>query len=641
MNKNTNTILKDFIVSEEFIKEKGKQQKKGHFEKYQHFGPEYAKGVVDDSTLCKYIIDSDLKFSLLQFHSMQNYLIQRVIRYLKRDSSYTASQFLSKLQSSAKKFLTLESSNLEWDLNAKRLLVEISLDVYRLTIYHTQFSNIEKTRKKGYDFVKFLAKTIYYNPTVLMIKVFYYGYKHHKNEIHKKLWEKFYKYRILTLDYLIDLLYTHSKEKLKKSHKKRIACLKEMIGSLTKHFPNLEKIKTQYTSKFPLLDENPLQDISVMYVYDAGDQVRKIFKTYNAIDDINLSMSSSIIKCSVPDEYLQHEYLPYQDKLSALSTKQMQLKKPMCSEYSSSDSPQEITDKNPNDQFKPPHYSFNDMRSNISMPTYNTPVYRKSSFNFGPNNNQSELSETNNEQNLECTSTEKLKLENDNSLDEIKSLSDKNEQVQFEPEMFKDTLDKVIAFDNEPSSNYKVINDTKEYKLWLKTNENVYQVKGVMTVKGLTPEECYRMLNDFEIREKWDDIMCNFQVLRKTNEFIDHIYMMILAPWPVTDRDFVQKRTKAKNYKGYDYVMHFVSDDIQEMPQRKNFVRAMTHISGYLFKQSPDDPESTIMTLIAQTDIRGMVPKSLVNYNAQRMPKKWVRDFTDKGIMLKAKGVFN
>jgi len=67
----------------------------------------------------------------------------------------------------------------------------------------------------------------------------------------------------------------------------------------------------------------------------------------------------------------------------------------------------------------------------------------------------------------------------------------------------------------------------------------------------------------------------------------------------------------------------------------------MTHISGYLFKQSPDDPESTIMTLIAQTDIRGMVPKSLVNYNAQRMPKKWVRDFTDKGIMLKAKGVFN
>jgi len=75
---------------------------------------------------------------------------------------------------------------------------------------------------------------------------------------------------------------------------------------------------------------------------------------------------------------------------------------------------------------------------------------------------------------LECTSTEKLKLENDNSLDEIKSLSDKNEQVQFEPEMFKDTLDKVIAFDNEPSSNYKVINDTKEYKLWLKTNENVY-----------------------------------------------------------------------------------------------------------------------------------------------------------------------
>lgn len=99
-----------YIVSAEFIKDREKVQKKGNLDKFKQYGPEYAKSVVNDDTLCKYIIQKDLKFSLLQFHNMENYLTQRVIRYLKRDSIYSASKFLSKLQSSAKKYLNLEVS---------------------------------------------------------------------------------------------------------------------------------------------------------------------------------------------------------------------------------------------------------------------------------------------------------------------------------------------------------------------------------------------------------------------------------------------------------------------------------------------------------------------------------------------------
>lgn len=145
-------------------------------------------------------------------------------------------------------------------------------------------------------------------------------------------------------------------------------------------------------------------------------------------------------------------------------------------------------------------------------------------------------------------------------------LEEKDQEMEIDSDMFKDTLDKVVEFDNESSANYKVVHDSKAYKLWYKSIDNVYLVKGVMTVKGLSSKECFKMLVDFDVRVHWDHIMGDFAVLKKTNEHEDHIYMTIPAPWPVTDRDFVQKRTRATNYKGYDHVIHFVSDDIPEMP---------------------------------------------------------------------------
>lgn len=112
------------------------------------------------------------------------------------------------------------------------------------------------------------------------------------------------------------------------------------------------------------------------------------------------------------------------------------------------------------------------------------------------------------------------------------------------------------------------------------------------------------MIVDFDLRNKWDGIFSDFEVVEKMNDCQDIIYLRIVAPWGVTDRDFLQKRTVAHNYKGFEYSCHFVTADHDKKPKRKKHIRANTIISGYLFNKCKDDPNNTEVHIVACTDIK-------------------------------------
>lgn len=50
--------------------------------------------------------------------------------------------------------------------------------------------------------------------------------------------------------------------------------------------------------------------------------------------------------------------------------------------------------------------------------------------------------------------------------------------------------------------------------------------------------------------------------------------------------------------------MHFEHAEHPNKPNRKNHIRAHTIISGYLFKSDPENPNNTVVSIVAQTDVK-------------------------------------
>jgi hypothetical protein len=50
-------------------------------------------------------------------------------------------------------------------------------------------------------------------------------------------------------------------------------------------------------------------------------------------------------------------------------------------------------------------------------------------------------------------------------------------------------------------------------------------------------------------------------------------------------------------------------------PEKKGFIRAHSYIAGYVIRPIGNDTSLTIMT---QSDVKGIVPKYVVNYMAAR-----------------------
>ncbi len=106
---------------------------------------------------------------------------------------------------------------------------------------------------------------------------------------------------------------------------------------------------------------------------------------------------------------------------------------------------------------------------------------------------------------------------------------------------------------------------------------------------------------------------------------IDIVYTYLKTPLMITDRDFLQKRITLYDYKDTDYILGFENYEDDEIPHKKGTIRAETIISGYLVRQL--DEKFTTITIISKTDIKGYIPKYLINKAAAKNVLKWVKSY--------------
>lgn len=156
-------------------------------------------------------------------------------------------------------------------------------------------------------------------------------------------------------------------------------------------------------------------------------------------------------------------------------------------------------------------------------------------------------------------------------------------------------------------------------------NESIHAVKAFLRLPGIPPDDTVRMLQDLELRKKWDTQFSAIDVLQ---DYPTHRVICWLAPFPLRmqTRDIVQyvaeKRDELTNTT---YILYSnVPEDL--VPPKPGIVRAVTIQSAVIVRPDSQDPTSTRMTLIFQTDFRGRLPKFLVNAFSVLAPIKWRND---------------
>jgi hypothetical protein len=153
-------------------------------------------------------------------------------------------------------------------------------------------------------------------------------------------------------------------------------------------------------------------------------------------------------------------------------------------------------------------------------------------------------------------------------------------------------------------------------------------IKAIATLAGIPKDIIFEAIYNTDIRQKWDKLFHKFEVVEHDEEKMETVlYYVIKAPIGISNRDFLQMRKVVHDWPspGITY-MHFKSIDHDDKPLVKGTIRAETIISGYVIEQIQDDPPITQLTVISQNDIKGLIPKYLVNMASGKAPKQWVNN---------------
>ncbi|KJE95795.1 hypothetical protein CAOG_06210 [Capsaspora owczarzaki ATCC 30864] len=136
----------------------------------------------------------------------------------------------------------------------------------------------------------------------------------------------------------------------------------------------------------------------------------------------------------------------------------------------------------------------------------------------------------------------------------------------------------------------------------------------------------YDALHDPDYRKVWDDNMIQGFDLFHLDANNDVGYYAARLPAPLKNRDFLNQRSWFAAADGSEYIImnHTVAHD--ECPPKKEFIRAVSILTGYLVRPSGESSSSSSsgcqLTYITQTDPRGSIPKALVNKGAAAFAPK-------------------
>ena len=182
-------------------------------------------------------------------------------------------------------------------------------------------------------------------------------------------------------------------------------------------------------------------------------------------------------------------------------------------------------------------------------------------------------------------------------------------------------FNEAIASEKEEGNGYEPVVEEFGIKIFRKDGgQSGVVVKAFMDFHDMSAQELATCLLEDELRKVWDPNFKNPQVLEKLNETTDVYYFVAEAPFPLSNRDFVNKRYFLKNHDGVDYFSYMTATEHPSKPATTSLVRGKFHQFARIVRQDKSG-SGCRLTIIMQSEFGGNVPSMVVNKKASSMPK--------------------
>jgi len=168
----------------------------------------------------------------------------------------------------------------------------------------------------------------------------------------------------------------------------------------------------------------------------------------------------------------------------------------------------------------------------------------------------------------------------------------------------------------DSDTNWNVVLDKPDIKVWDQAvpNEAINNVKMWAHLKDIPASVVYDVIHDPDYRLEWDNNMAEGYNIEQLDPYNDVGYYAGKSPFfIVSGRDFCNERSWWVNKDKTEYIIINHSVLHPKCPEKKGFVRAWSHRTGYVIRVDPNDPNSTILYYMTRTDMKGTIPIWIVN----------------------------
>ena len=159
-------------------------------------------------------------------------------------------------------------------------------------------------------------------------------------------------------------------------------------------------------------------------------------------------------------------------------------------------------------------------------------------------------------------------------------------------------------------------------------------------VGGIPPQTLFFILYNNKARKSWDHHYDRFitEWVDPADPSLDIIDAVVSAPLGCANREFLEWRRKSvppagRPERSGKFVIYLRSwSPAGGRPVGRGNVRAEVWLSGYLIKWWVDEDTGRVLgsdvMVMTQIDIKGLIPKYIVNALSSSAPKKWVKGVT-------------
>jgi len=186
--------------------------------------------------------------------------------------------------------------------------------------------------------------------------------------------------------------------------------------------------------------------------------------------------------------------------------------------------------------------------------------------------------------------------------------------------------------DQESMKGWDLCVDRKEIKVAkVMVGTGLITLRAWATVPDVDMGVAFYLFYDFNERVKWDKIFAKMDMVEKNIQGSEILYSLMKVP-AVTPRDFLQyRRVRVMDDGSIQIVLR--SAEHPAMPEFKQYIRVESYIAGYILKQTWEGSKPVLKVfLMSCVDIKGLIPKWIINYTAPKAPAEWIANLRKAAV---------